>query len=74
LTALYLSSNQLTADDAARICAAAAAAGITSLTTLDMHSNSSRDRPFSSWDVVRCKALNEISLPLPRRLFLQNSR
>ena len=63
LTALQLFSNQLTADDAARICAAAAAAGITSLTTLDMHSNPSRDRPFCSWDVVRCKAWNEISLP-----------
>jgi hypothetical protein len=63
LTALQLSSNQLTADDAARICAAAAAAGITSLTTLDMHSNPSRDRPFSSWDVVRCKAWNEFNLP-----------
>jgi hypothetical protein len=60
LTFLDLRHNQLTADDGARICAAAAAVGMTSLTELDLGGNG-----FDAWSVVKCEAWRQLKLPQP---------
>jgi hypothetical protein len=58
LTELYLHSNKLTADDGARICGAAAAAGMTRLKKLHL-----LDNGFSVSSVVGCEAWKQLDLP-----------
>jgi Ran GTPase-activating protein (RanGAP) involved in mRNA processing and transport len=60
LTHLDLSDNILTADDGARICAAAAAAGMTRLNTLNLECGR-----FSAFDVVGCDMWMQLNLPRP---------
>jgi hypothetical protein len=60
LTFLDLGDNQLTADDGARICAAAAAVGMASLTELNLGQNG-----FDAWSVVKCEAWRKLKLPQP---------
>ena len=65
MTELNLSDNQLTADDGARICGAAAAAGMTRLKTLDLSYNPSHENAFSASSVVGCGAWRQLNLPQP---------
>jgi hypothetical protein len=65
MTTFYLYSNQLTADDGARICGAAAAAGMTRLKTLDLSCNPTRENAFSASSVVGCGAWRQLNLPQP---------
>jgi hypothetical protein len=63
ITELNLSDNKLTADDGARICGAAAAAGMTRLKGLNLDSNG-----FSSFEVVGCGMWRQLNLPPPPSL------
>jgi hypothetical protein len=65
MTVLDLRYNQLTADDGARICGAAAAAGMTGLKSLDLSYNPSPENPFSASSVVGCGAWGQLNLPQP---------
>jgi hypothetical protein len=58
MTELILSDNNLTADDGARICGAAAAAGMTCLKTLNLGGHG-----FTASDVVRCGTWRQLNLP-----------
>jgi hypothetical protein len=60
MTVLDLNENSLTADDVARICGAAAAAGMTRLEKLELGYNR-----FSGSDVVGCEAWRQLNLPQP---------
>ena len=71
MTQLNLSYNQLTADDGARICGAAAAAGMTRLKTLDLSDNPSRENAFSASSVVGCGAWRQLNLPQPPHDFVE---
>ena len=68
MTYLNLQNNGLTADDGARICGAAAAAGMTRLQTLDVVD---RDHSFvrnhflSAADVVGCETWRQLNVLLP---------
>jgi hypothetical protein len=70
MTELDLRFNELTADDGARICGAAAAAGMTRLKTLDLSNNPSRENPFSASSVVGCGAWRQLNLPQPPHDFV----
>jgi Leucine-rich repeat (LRR) protein len=70
MTQLDLSYNQLTADDGARICGAAAAAGMTRLKRLFLGGNPytltpPRANRFSASSVVGCGAWRQLNLPQP---------
>jgi hypothetical protein len=71
LTNLDLSANQLTADDGARICGAAAAAGMTRL-TLNLNNNPSPRSPFSAVDVIKSKSWKQMSIPQPSHEIVSN--
>ena len=60
MTTLCLGGNQLTADDGARICGAAAAAGMTRLQALGLGGDG-----FTGSDVVGCGAWRQLNLPQP---------
>jgi hypothetical protein len=65
MTCLILGYNHLTADDGARICGAAAAAGMTRLKVLDLRYNPSPGDAFSASSVVGCGAWRQLNLPQP---------
>jgi hypothetical protein len=58
VTELHLGGNHLSADDGARICAAAAAAGMTNLKVLNLIENG-----FTASDVVACGAWRQLNMP-----------
>jgi len=60
LTSLDLCRNELSAEDGARVCGAAAAAGMTQLQELALEGNG-----FSAWSVVGCEAWREAGLEPP---------
>jgi hypothetical protein len=68
MTKLYLHYNGLTADDGARICGAAAAAGMTCLKALYLDGNG-----FSGSDVFGCEAWRQLNLPQPPDYFAASS-
>ena len=69
LTSLDLSLNELSVDDGARICSAAAAAGMTQLQVLELAGNR-----FSASSVVGSNAWKELGLPRPPVEILRQSR
>jgi len=71
MTELNLSFNKLTADDGARMCGAAAAAGMTRLKVLDLRHNPSYENPFSASSVVGCGAWRQLNLPQPPHDFVE---
>jgi hypothetical protein len=73
MTYLDLGNNQLTADDGARICGAAAAAGMTRLKTLDLSCNPSHENAFSASSVVGCGAWRQLNLPQPPHDFVETA-
>ena len=60
LISLNLYSNNLTTNDGARLCCAAAAAGLTALQKLNLEGNG-----FDAASVVRCDEWAALSLPQP---------
>jgi hypothetical protein len=58
LTSLNLGRNELSADDGARVCGAAAAAGMTLLAALELEGNR-----FTAASVVGCEGWREAGLP-----------
>jgi hypothetical protein len=60
LTSLDLSRNELSVDDGARICGAAAAGGMTQLQVLELEGNG-----FSASSVVGSDAWRQLRLPQP---------
>jgi len=60
LTSLDLRYNTLTAEDGARVCGAAAAAGMTRLQRLELYGNG-----LSASSVVGCSAWGQLGLPQP---------
>jgi hypothetical protein len=60
MTSLNLGSNELSADDCARVCGAAAAAGMTRLVSLELGGNG-----FHPIYVVRCEGWKEVGLSCP---------
>jgi hypothetical protein len=71
LTSLNVSYNELTADDGARICGAAAAAGLTNLLNLDLRTpenlllKNEGDDILSASSIVLCETWKQLELPLP---------
>ncbi len=64
LTSLDLGSNELTADDGARICAAAVTAGMSGLKGLYLHGSTASDN-LSAPDIVGSVAWRQMKLPQP---------
>ena len=60
LTSLNLGRNELSADDGARVCGAAAAAGMPALQRLDFEGNG-----FKASSVVDCDEWRRLGLPQP---------
>jgi hypothetical protein len=64
LTSLDLGSNELTADDGARVCAAAVSAGMSGLKDLYLHGSTASDN-LTAPDIVGSVAWRQIKLPQP---------
>jgi hypothetical protein len=69
LEELDLKDNRLNADDGARICGAAAVAGMTRLKMLDLQENN-----FFAPDIVSSEAWRELNLPQPPDEILRRNR